>query len=33
MAIRRQATVKFDIGKIYERMGYELVEKSYLKRF
>ncbi len=31
-SIWRQATAKFDVGKIYERMGYEFVEKSYLRR-
>jgi GNAT superfamily N-acetyltransferase len=31
-SIWRQTSAKFDIGKIYERMGYELVEKSYLRR-
>jgi hypothetical protein len=31
-SIWRQATTKFDIGKIYERMGYQLIEKSYLRR-
>lgn len=30
--IWRQASVKFDIGKIYERMGYHLIEKTYLRR-
>lgn len=32
-AIWRQATAKLDIGQIYERMGYQFIEKSYLKRF
>lgn len=31
-SIWRQSSTKFDIGKIYERMGYELAEKSYLRR-
>lgn len=32
-SIWRQSTAKFDIGKIYDRMGYTFVEKSYLRRF
>lgn len=32
-SIWRQATVKFDIGKVYQRMGYHLAEKAYLRRF
>jgi hypothetical protein len=31
-SIWRQSTTKRDIGKLYERMGYVLVEKSYLRR-
>lgn len=31
-SVWRQATVKFDVGRIYERMGYRPVETSYLKR-
>jgi len=31
-SVWRQASTKFDIGKIYERMGYKLAEKSYLRR-
>lgn len=31
-SIWRQSTAKFDIGKIYERMGYVRVETSYLRR-
>lgn len=31
-SVWRQSTAKLDIGKVYERMGYELVEKSYLRR-
>lgn len=31
-SVWRQASSKFDIGKVYERMGYTLIEKSYLRR-
>lgn len=31
-SVWRQASSKFDVGKVYERMGYTLIEKSYLKR-
>lgn len=31
-SVWRQSTVKFDIGKVYERMGYVPVETSYLRR-
>jgi GNAT superfamily N-acetyltransferase len=31
-SVWRQATSKYDVGKIYERMGYHSVETSYLKR-
>lgn len=31
-SVWRQATAKYDISKVYERMGYTLVEKSYLRR-
>jgi GNAT superfamily N-acetyltransferase len=31
-SIWRQASVKRDIGKVYERLGYALVEMSYLRR-
>lgn len=31
-SIWRQSTAKLDISKIYERMGYTFVEKSYLRR-
>lgn len=31
-SVWRQASTKFDIGPIYERMGYEFIEKSYLRR-
>lgn len=30
-SVWRQATAKFDISKIYERMGYALIQKSYRK--
>lgn len=31
-SIWRQSTDKLDVGRIYERMGYVLAEKSYLRR-
>lgn len=31
-SVWRQASTKFDISPIYERMGYTLVEKTYLRR-
>lgn len=31
-SIWRHAPAKFDISKVYERMGYVLIEKTYLKR-
>lgn len=31
-SVWRQASAKHDIGKVYERMGYTLIEKSYLRR-
>lgn len=31
-SVWRQASTKHDIGKVYERMGYTLIEKSYLRR-
>ena len=30
--IYRQSTLRSDIGKVYERMGYSLTEKLYLRR-
>lgn len=31
-SVWRQSTIKRDIGKVYERLGYELVEMSYRRR-
>lgn len=31
-SVWRQASAKHDISKVYERMGYTLIEKSYLRR-
>lgn len=31
-SVWRQASAKYDIGKVYERLGYTLIEKSYLRR-
>jgi GNAT superfamily N-acetyltransferase len=31
-SVWRQATVKHDVGKLYERMGYIPIETSYLRR-
>lgn len=31
-SVWRQSTTKLELGPVYERMGYHLVEKSYLRR-